>query len=81
MEKRDIYRNCIRAVISRHSFPSAYGDSEVQHISDIENDHYQLVHTGWHETERLYGCIMHPDIRDGKIRIQYDGTETGVAPV
>jgi hypothetical protein len=79
MEKITLYRNYIKEVIKRHSTPSAYGDSEVQHISDTENDHYQLVHTGWFETERLYGCIMHLDIKDGKIWIQYDGTETGIA--
>ncbi|PIF02862.1 MAG: XisI protein [Desulfococcus sp.] len=79
MEKIDIYRNYIRKVIDRHSHPSAYGETEIQRISDIENNHYQLVHAGWHETERLYGCIMHLEIKDGKIWIQYDGTETGIA--
>jgi hypothetical protein len=78
-EKIDRYRHCIKEVIGRHSSPPAYGDAEMQQIFDAEHDHYQLVHTGWHETERLYGCILHLDIRDGRIWIQYDGTETGIA--
>ena len=28
---------------------------------------------------RVHGCIMHLEIRDGKVWIQYDGTEDGVA--
>ena len=79
MEKIDLYRKHIKKVIGRHSSLPAYGDAEVQKIFDTEHDHYQLVHTGWHKSERLYGCILHLDIRDDQIWIQYDGTEIGVA--
>ena len=79
MEKIDRYRHCIKEVIDRHSSHPAYGDAEMQQIFDTEHDHYQLVHTGWYETERLYGCILHLDIREGRIWIQYDGTESGIA--
>ena len=79
MEKLDRYRQYIKEVIARHSIPSFYGDAEVQQIFDTERDHYQLVHTGWFELERLYCCIAHLDIKDGRIWIQYDGTEAGIA--
>lgn len=79
MEKTDRYRKYIREVIARHSTPSAYGETEVQQIFDTEHDHYQLVHAGWFELERMYGCIAHLDIKNGRIWIQYDGTETGIA--
>ncbi len=79
MEKVKLYQEYVRDVIRQHSHPPAYGDIEVQHVFDTENDHYQLVHTGWHKKEREYGCVIHIDIRDGKIWIQQDGTEIGVA--
>jgi len=79
MEKIDLYRNYIKDVISRHSKPSVYGNCVIQKIFDNENDHYQLVHTGWDDTERHYGCIIHLDIKNNKIWVQYDGTEIGVA--
>jgi hypothetical protein len=79
MEKLKQYQEYVRDVIRRHSHPPAYGDIEVQHIFDTENHHYQLVHAGWHKKEREYGCLIHIDIRDGKIWIQQDGTEAGVA--
>jgi hypothetical protein len=43
------------------------------------SDHYQLVHAGWHKQHRKYGCLIHMDIKDGKIWVQHDGTESGVA--
>lgn len=79
MEKLPLYRSYIKEVIKRHSHPSAYGDVEIQQIFDTENDHYQLVHAGWYKKQRQYGCIMHLNIKDGKIWIQHDGTEVGVA--
>ncbi len=79
MEKIDLYRKYIKKVIARHSTPSAYGETEVQQIFDTEHDHYQLVHAGWFELERMYGCIAHLDIKNGRIWIQYDGTEAGIA--
>ncbi len=79
MERVNLCRSFIKEVIKRHSHPSAYGDVEIQNIFDTEHDHYQLVHTGWYEKQRQYGCIMHLDIKDSKIWIQHDGTEIGVA--
>jgi len=55
------------------------GEVELQLIFDTERDHYQLVHAGWHQHRRKYGCLIHMDIKAGKIWIQHDGTERGVA--
>jgi XisI protein len=52
---------------------------EVQAIFDVERDHYQLLHLGWRGSKREFGCILHLDIKDGKIWIQQDGTEVGIA--
>ena len=34
---------------------------------------------GWHGRRRIHGSVLHVDIRDGKIWIQHDGTERGIA--
>jgi len=57
----------------------AYGEIERQTIFDVQQDHYQVVNTGWENRRRVYGCLIHLDIRDQKIWIQYVGTEVGVA--
>jgi len=48
-------------------------------IFDRERDHYQLVYVGWQGARRVYGVVLHVDIIDGKIWVQQDGTEAGIA--
>jgi hypothetical protein len=80
MAKVEQYRQSIQTVIKRHaSYQPAYGEVELQMIFDTERDHYQLVHAGWHNQHRKYGCLIHLDLKDGKIWVQQDGTEVGVA--
>jgi hypothetical protein len=51
----------------------------VKTIFDTERDHYQLVYVGWHGSDRVYGVVLPVDIQDGKIWVQQDGTEIGIA--
>jgi hypothetical protein len=46
---------------------------------NVERDRYQLLLTGWLQERRVYGTLIHIDIEGGKLWIQYDGTEVGVA--
>jgi len=48
-------------------------------IFDSDRDHYQLIYVGWRNSKRVYGVVLHLDIIDGKIWIQEDGTEVGIA--
>ncbi|MFN6526870.1 XisI protein [Nostoc sp. ChiSLP03a] len=73
------YRELVQTILKRHSIHHSNDDTEVQLIFDTERNHYQVLHLGWEELRRVYGCIIHIDIKDGKIWIQRDGTETGVA--
>jgi len=34
---------------------------------------------GWQGIRRVHGCLVHVDIIDGKLWIQRDGTEHGIA--
>jgi len=43
------------------------------------NDHYLLVNVGWHNDRRVHGCLVHIKINNGKVWIQRDGTEYGMA--
>lgn len=74
------YRQCIQEIIRRRAaIKPALGEVDVEIVFDTERDHYQLVHAGWHEHRRKYGCLIHMDIKNDKIWIQHDGTEVGVA--
>jgi len=38
-----------------------------------------LLDTGWDRTGRVHAVAFHLRIREGKIKIEWDGTEYGVA--
>jgi hypothetical protein len=52
---------------------------EAQTIFDTERDRYQLLYSGWHNKKRIFGPVLHLDIKDGKIWIQWNGTEDDIA--
>jgi hypothetical protein len=47
-------------------------------VRSDDRNHFMLMHEGWQGNQRLYGAIVHAEIRDGKIWIHYDGTEAGI---
>ena len=82
MAKIDKYRQIVTEILTEYSsHKPSYGDIEVELILDTERDHYQLVHAGWSNRRRVYGCTIHIDLKDDKIWIQNDGTEVGIANV
>lgn len=62
---------------------AVYGgtDAEVesQLIFDTDRNHYQLAHVGWRNEHRIYGCVVHLDIKDGKVWVQHNGTEFDIS--
>jgi hypothetical protein len=59
---------------------SKYGHIESEAIMDEVRGHYEVVDVGWdNKSRRVHGTIVHIDIIDGKIWIQYDGTDRPVA--
>jgi hypothetical protein len=80
MDKLESYRATIQEILKKRAIvPLGDVEVEAQTVFDTKNDHYQLVHTGWQDDNRLYGCMVHVDIKNGKFWIQYDGTEQGIA--
>ena len=80
MDRLNEYRQLIRDLILDHTkVPYKYGDIKFETVFDSESDRYLLMILG-HENKRYeHGCLLHVDIIDGKIWIQRDGTEIGIA--
>jgi XisI protein len=66
MDRLQQYRQIIRQVLTEQAYPY---------------DHYQLAYIGWENQKRIFSLILHFDIKDGKIWVQYNGTETAIAQV
>ena len=80
MDAVDEYRRVVRELIRRYAETKpSLGDVQVEIVFDEANDHYELMYAGWHRHYRIHGSVLHLDIRGGKVWIQYDGTEEGVA--
>ena len=81
MEKIEKYQAAIMEVMNSYACErevSAEG-LEFETIADIPHNRYQLVLMGWQDGERIYHLLFHLDIINGKIWIQEDATETGIA--
>jgi hypothetical protein len=46
---------------------------------DEERGHYQLLKIGWHQGKRVEWMMIYARIKDGKIWIEKDLTEDGIA--
>jgi hypothetical protein len=74
------YRASLKTLLERYGqLTSANDEVETQIIIDTEHDHYQLVQVGWQNKRRIYGCILHLDIKGDKVWIQHNGTEIEIA--
>ncbi len=79
-KKLNHYRHLIQEVLNQYgSVKPANGDISVYTCFDREQDHYQVFHAGWNRHSRIFGPLIHIDILNNKIWIQYDGTEVGIA--
>jgi hypothetical protein len=80
MDTLESYRElCERILADYTRIPYAYGDINIQTVFDRASDHYMVMLVGREGKKRVHGCLIHLDLVDGKIWIQRDGTEHGVA--
>jgi hypothetical protein len=80
MDTLDAYRQIIENVLMEYTnIPYAYGDIHTEPIFDRQSDRYLLVNVGWEGGRRIHSSLVHIDIINGKVWIQRDGTEDGVA--
>ena len=74
------YRDIIEKVLKEYAdFLGKDEEVEVELVFDRERDRYLLIETGWQNSYRIYGNLLHIDIINHKLWIQHDGTEEGVA--
>jgi hypothetical protein len=84
MDTLKTYRRRIREILvpyAKTEYSNVNSEIRNQLICDDENGHYMVMSMGWAEKpdRRIHGCLIHIDVIDGKVWIQRDGTEEGVA--
>jgi hypothetical protein len=80
MDKLNRYRDIVKQIINEYAgwFPRD-DDVQTEVVFDPERDHYELLRVGWKDESRIHHSTIHLDIINGKVWIQYDGTNRPVA--
>jgi XisI protein/XisH protein len=82
MDKRQRYSQIIHQLLTENAEPHTHSDNvEAEVICDTQNDHYQLTYAGWNGQRRVFGVVLHSDIKGSKIWIQYNGTELPIGKI
>ena len=71
MDKINQYRQTICQFLQDF----ANDDPEAQLIFDTKRDRFLVMHLGWRNDYRIYGCAIQLDLIDGKVWIQNNSTE------
>lgn len=80
MDKLSLYRHNIKKLLSQYNSDEKQDDNcESQLIFDEKQDHYLWLDVGWDDYKRIYYCVIHFDIKDGKIWLQQNATDLNPA--
>lgn len=80
MDTIESYRNMIQSLLTAYAaVPISNGSIDCYTVFDTNQDHYHVMNVGWEGYRRVYGCVLHLDIMNGKIWIQQNMTEMRVA--
>ena len=80
MDKLKHYQQIVRQLLEEYShLKPAYGQIETELLVDKENTSFAVFRTGWLKETRIHGAILHVDVKDDKIWIEYDGTDRPIA--
>ncbi len=80
MDKIELYRHVIQSFLTAYaSIPIANGSIDCYTVFDTKQDRYLVMNIGWDGDRRVYGSVLHLDIREGKIWIEQNMTEVRIA--
>jgi len=80
MVKIEKYRQIVRDFLQEQAkIIPAHGKIKTETVFDCEADYYLLLHLGWNHQQRIYGVVIHLEIREEKIWIQQNTTDFSVA--
>lgn len=80
MDRLEQYRTIIEQVLTqRVNDLKDFPDLRDKTVFDRRTDSYLLLRQGWDKSRRVHAIIVHLEILNGKIWVQEDWTEHGIA--
>lgn len=80
MGKMKKYETIIKEILQENAdfYKGTTNPLDLQVISDKEGAHYQLLMLGWQGDDYIFQCLLHLDIREEKIWVQWNDTDTAI---
>lgn len=80
MDRLNYYRQIIETTLTglthiRYANPNVRNRA----VFDRNSDNYLVMSEGWDNGYRVHHCLVHLELYNGKIWIQHDGLEDGIA--
>ena len=80
MDKIEKYRQILQQTVEKYaSEPRRPEQVPLVPICDRERDNYLLMRVGWDNVGRAHHTLFHFRLKDGKVWIEDDGIERGIA--
>ena len=73
------YTEAIEKILNSFCDMVVQEGTEVKIIRDRESGNYLVILAGWNDGSRVYGISVHIELKNDKIWIQQDRTDTGIA--
>jgi len=80
MDTNTTYREIVKQVILQYAkLRPSHGEIKLDPVFDEIRDRYALMQVGWDRERRVRGNLIYITLQDGKVYIEYDGMEQGIA--
>lgn len=82
MDKLNHYRHLVKKILTHHAELATHNPSKTRQthlIFDVDRDRYMLFDIGWWDKKRIHTPILYVHLHEGKIWIEEDWTEDGIA--
>ena len=77
MDKITIYKQKVREVMESYvsKTKTQLPEEEIYAVTDDEHGNYLIFRSVWQNNSRSYGYFIHARIKNGKVYVEYDGTD------
>ena len=81
MDKLSKYQEAVISLLEEYAAvkPANMQQTEQQVLADRQRNHFALIRLGWEDERFVYHCIMHFDIKEGKVWLQQNWTDQNLA--
>ncbi|MEZ4888706.1 MAG: XisI protein [Chitinophagales bacterium] len=80
MDRITFFQNTIIRLLNENAdyYKGTTNPLNVWVLKDLKGNHFQLLMQGWHKDQYVFQCLLHLDIINHKIWIQWNDTDLSI---